>query len=102
MRLWSVQASPRGKLRRTGSTGENECAAHKLLPAIRKVFDLSLLLRLPANVRCGRRCRHKGKAAERIKAGAAGEEMGVDLFDFDHRHATRPAKARRTGASYVW
>ena len=98
MRLGSVQASPCGKLRRTRPTGEIECAAHKPLPAIRKVFALSLLLHLPANVRC----RHKGTAVERIKEGAAREEMGVDLCDFDHRHATRPAKARRTGVSHMW
>ena len=44
----------------------------------------------------------KAKLFERIKEGAAGEEVGVDLFDFAHRHTTRPAKARRTGAFYMW
>ena len=63
---------------------------------MRKVFDLSVLPHLPADVRCRSRCHYRDTAFERIKEGPAGKEMGVDLCDFDVRLTTvRPASQER-------
>ena len=54
------------------------CAAHKPWSAIRKVFDLSLLPRLPSDIH-GRRCHYRRPSRQR---------NGCNLCDFDVRLTT--------------